>query len=320
MDEKKLSRYITGDLSPKDRNEVVKWINASEKNLNEYKAKRMLHDILLWNNAPAPSAEEAQKIRKDSLGKRMLRRFSFVAIAASIAFLSIFMYHAGQKSEISNSPVFPRSITAPTGHQIKMLLEDGSTVWLNSGSTLRIAEARQGRERAVELLGEGYFKVVPDAKRPFLVKAGKLEVQVLGTEFNVISYPDQGFWETALLSGSIAVMENREEIMRIGPGNKVSLVDNRLLTAPLDEEKYLWKDGILSFTGRTLKEIFSELSSYFNVEIRYPESTNLNKTYSGKFWISEGLYHILDVLTYDNRFTYAKIDKDDEQYIQIRFN
>ena len=109
MDEKKLSRYITGDLSPKDRNEVVKWINASEKNLNEYKAKRMLHDILLWNKAPAPSAEEAQKIWKDSLGKRMLRRFSFVAIAASIAFLSIFMYHSRRRDKAITSAFTKRS-------------------------------------------------------------------------------------------------------------------------------------------------------------------------------------------------------------------
>ena len=107
-----------------------------------------------------------------------------------------------------NSPVLYNTISTPRGGQYQLMLADGSKVWLNAASSLRFPASFAGKERKVELMGEAYFEVAKNASMPFKVKVNGMEVEVLGTHFNINSYDDESAIRTTLLEGSIKINRN----------------------------------------------------------------------------------------------------------------
>ena len=94
-----------------------------------------------------------------------------------------------------------KAIHVPSGQRAELTLSDGTRVCLNSNTTLTFPDHFDRKERRVTLDGEGYFQVAKNEKKPFIVQAKEYEVRVLGTEFNVMMYKDQDFFETVLLKG-----------------------------------------------------------------------------------------------------------------------
>lgn len=133
------------------------------------------------------------------------------AINASGGLLS----YSGKSETISFN-----TITTPVAGQYRLVLADGSKVWLNAASRMHFPTAFAGGDRVVELSGEAYFEVAHDEKKPFLVKMGELTVEVLGTHFNVNAYSNESAIKTTLLEGSVRVKKGNEHIL-ITPNEQV---------------------------------------------------------------------------------------------------
>lgn len=294
MNSDQLLKYISGDLPKEERREVYSWIRSSKENLAEYRAMRRLYDISLWNE-PQARVRSRARIRTYALS------FAFAAVLALVGGV---MFFVGKDSN-AQQPLLLRSVTAPMGKEVNMDLADGTKVWLNSGSTLTVNPETKDGVRRVTLRGEGYFKVAPDPEHPFIVETGGLNIKVLGTEFNVKSYPEKGEWSTALVKGSIAILDkNENELLRVAPGTLTSLVKGKLVSSVMKSDNYLWKDGIIYFDDIPLSEIFKRLADYYDIKFDTSACHKLSKHYTGKFRTVDGYDHILKVLKIDSNFSY----------------
>lgn len=163
------------------------------------------------------------------------------------------------------------TLTTPRGGQYHLTLPDGSRVWLNAASALKYPTTFSGKERVVELQGEAYFEVAPNASMPFRVMARKspgeepVQVEVLGTQFNVMAYPDEPQISTTLLEGSVRVRNGGKAVL-IKPGeqareNNVNPVDT--------EEVVAWKNGMFKFDEATIEQVMRQISRWYDVEVVY---------------------------------------------------
>jgi ferric-dicitrate binding protein FerR (iron transport regulator) len=154
-----------------------------------------------------------------------------------------------------------------------MKLADGSRIWLNAGSSITYPVAFMGKERKVSISGEVYFEVAHNAAMPFRVEHGAMEVQVLGTHFNINAYDDEPDIKTTLLEGSVKVssMVNGQWSM-LKPGEQVSISHKSQLSQPIPvqtTEVMAWKNGLFSFTGADLKTVIRQLARWYNIQVKY---------------------------------------------------
>lgn len=160
------------------------------------------------------------------------------------------------------------TLSTPRGGQFRLLLPDGTRVWLNAASSLRFPAAFDGSERLVELTGEGYFEVAADKKKPFVVQAHSQRVKVLGTHFNVQSYTDEPFARTSLLEGSVEVTAG-QRTARLAPGEQSSLngKTGELVTGPADvSAAAAWKNGYFVFNDTYLSDVIRQLARWYDVQ------------------------------------------------------
>ncbi|SFC00371.1 protein of unknown function [Parapedobacter composti] len=163
-------------------------------------------------------------------------------------------------------------ITTPRGGQCQLTLPDGSQVWLNAESAIRFSANNSGDERIVELTGEAYFEVARDANRPFKVITGKQVIEVLGTHFNVNSYPNEPVVRTTLVEGSVKVSEKSEtRSVVLKPGQQASIGDQRRLTVHdvSVADAIAWKNGMFSFNDSNIESIMRQLSRWYDVEVEF---------------------------------------------------
>lgn len=189
------------------------------------------------------------------------------------------------------------TIITPNGGQYQLILSDGSKVWLNAASRLRFPASFVGKERAVELSGEGYFEIAPDRKRPFRVMVNDTKVEVLGTHFNINAYTDEPSMTTTLLEGkiklnsgsSVHLLKPGQQALVLSPGN-IQVVDNADL-----EEAIAWKNGKFIFNGNSIQSIMRQLSRWYDVKVEY--SNNLpNDEYVGAIQRSDNISAMLHIL------------------------
>ena len=158
-------------------------------------------------------------------------------------------------------------ITTPRGGQYQVQLPDGTKVWLNAGSSVRFPTAFTGGRRVVEMSGEAYFEVVRSVRQPFIVKAGKEEIEDLGTHFNVNAYDDEPAIKTTLLDGSVEI-----EGQILHPGQQANIDKNgqlRLIDHADTEEAVAWKNGLFEFNGADITTVMRAISRWYDIEINY---------------------------------------------------
>ncbi|GGB18457.1 iron dicitrate transporter FecR [Puia dinghuensis] len=172
--------------------------------------------------------------------------------------------------------LYYNTIMTPRGGQYRVVLPDGSRVWLNSASSLRFPATFQGNERAVELTGEGYFEIEQNPHMPFIVNirtpsgdGGR--VNVLGTHFDIMAYPDEQTINTTLLQGAVAVSKG-ELVTRLMPGQQAAFdsVNHQLRVKQVDTlQATAWKNGLFEFDNTDLTAIMRQLSRWYDIEIVY---------------------------------------------------
>lgn len=162
-------------------------------------------------------------------------------------------------------------LTVPRGESFKVVLCDGTEVWLNANSNFVYPTAFIGNERIVTLEGEAYFKVTKDPKRPFIVKTKTVQTRVLGTEFNIRSYTPEDT-HVVLINGKVEVSNTKGgAYTRLYPGEDAHLQsDGNFVLAEVDLDSYVyWKDGYFYFDDVTLKDIMQNLGRWYNVNIEF---------------------------------------------------
>ena len=219
-----------------------------------------------------------------------------------------------------------------------MVLADGTKIWINSDSKLSYPEKFTNNERKVFLEGEAYFEVAKFKKQKFIVSAGKLEIMVMGTTFNVKNYPEDKKIETILIDGKVSLKKvfarnsiGRDYILK--PNQKATFTesDNLLIISDVhkkpidnkninlvsvDKKKSIvpepiipWKDEVLSIDNESLQDIKTKLERWYGYDIIVNDSTLLQQKYKGRFGHHETIFQVLDAIRLTTPIKYNLTDK-----------
>jgi transmembrane sensor len=163
------------------------------------------------------------------------------------------------------------TMTTPRGRQFQVILPDGSHVWLNAASSLRYPTVFAGNRRVVELSGEAYFEIAKDARKPFVVSVRDMRVQVLGTAFNLMAYPDETAVNTTLITGAVRVVAPKSSLL-LHPDEQACLPDSAArfaVSKPNLKEVLAWKEGRFRFDGAKITAIMRQIARWYDVDIEY---------------------------------------------------
>lgn len=195
------------------------------------------------------------------------------------------------KTANANESVF-NTISTPRGGQYTITLADGTKVILNAASSLKYPTGFKGKDRTVELIGEGYFEVAHNRAKPFKVISRGQIVEVLGTHFNINSYADEPSVKTTLLEGSVNVNGTL-----LKPNQQAVLtVNNKINVMSIDvDEVVAWKDGLFKFDHTDMQTSMRQIARWYDVEVVY-EGDVKNEQFYGKIDRSYTLSEVLKVL------------------------
>ncbi|WP_207531794.1 FecR family protein [Desertivirga arenae] len=187
------------------------------------------------------------------------------------------------------------TLSTALGESVRIVLADGTHVWLNAGSQLKFpANFKKFPSRIVELSGEAYFEVAKDKEHPFLVRSAEQEIKVLGTHFNVSSYPRERQVAT-LVEGSIAIGRGGIEKL-LHPGQEAVSSENGLAVRRADTTLAIaWKNSMIMFERESIVNIMKKISRWYNVEVEYKGEPVL-ETYTGAIPRDRNIAEVLKML------------------------
>ncbi len=315
MNQELLNKYIAGDATPEEKEEVARWLDADKKNMKEFLALRKLYDISIWQQEQTPVAKD-----KLSLGNKRwtLRSASFeLAKVAAIFILAFTIVYSFLINEDNDSAKM-QTIFVPPGQRAELTLTDGTKVWLNAKTTFTFPDKFTANNRRVTLDGEGYFDVTKNPEKPFIVNTERYDIKVMGTEFNVTAYSGSSVFETSLLKGAVEVFSPAKDTkVSLEPHMRTYEENGILKKDTIEHENYfLWKEGLICFYDEPVDKMIKKLQLYYDVKIDVQNKTLLNNRYSGKFRTKDGVEHVLKVLQLNNKFSYEK--DNDRNLITIK--
>ena len=192
------------------------------------------------------------------------------------------------------------TISTPRGGKYTITLADGTTVSLDAMSSVRFPTAFNGNTREVTTTGQVYFEVAHDAAKPFRVHTKGQTVEVLGTHFNINAYDEESALKTTLLQGSIRITQNGQSaLLKPGEQSQISPTNNKITViqdADVDEA-IAWKNGFFQFNNSNIKDVMSQLSRWYDVEVQY-EGKIPDRTFSGKIYKNVNASQVLNILNY----------------------
>ncbi|CAL1519678.1 FecR domain-containing protein [Chitinophaga sp. MM2321] len=221
-----------------------------------------------------------------------------------------------------------RSESNTRGTRSHIKLADGTSVWLNADSELKYPSRFKGDKREVYLKGEAFFDVAKDASRPFIVHTATMNINVLGTSFNVKAYPNDSVSEATLISGEVEVeMKNRsDKKIRLKPAEKLvlpngkdSLQGYQALAVPIistptyfsKEDSAIietaWIDNKLIFHDESFTSLATRLERWYNVSICFENTTIQQLRFTGIFK-NETVKQALEALQLTEQFNYRMVD------------
>lgn len=296
-DNKKLLEQVYYTLFVGDRVAVMEKIDV-DKSLTDFKAR-------LANRKKETQTEKA--VNKRRIGRR--RAVAIAAISVGILFgIGI----TGMKIAGKLSQDF--AVMTQSGERAKVILPDGTNVWLNTDSKIDYHTSLFSSKRKVNLSGEAYFEVTKDKHSPFIVNSKDIYTEVLGTKFNIRANPDDEWVTTTLLEGSVLVTAAGINNVKMKPEQQLK-VNTRTRKAQLSAcpgaDDYIgWVQGKLHFKEATLKEIADVLAKYYKVNITFTDEKLQEQKFTCDFDLSDSIHQIFSLLSLTNKFDYQISNKD----------
>jgi len=237
------------------------------------------NDIAPGGNKAILTLSDGKKISLTDAGNGKIAESSGIRItkAADGQLLYTILPESGTSTKGYNT------IETPKGGQYQITLPDGSKVWLNAASSLTypVSFASLGK-RKVELTGEAYFEVAKDKSSPFLVVTDNLEVEVLGTHFNVSNYKDDESAKTTLIEGSVKVLNPLSDHSQLLTPGQQSIIQGAAQTIRNVDtrEAVAWKNGNFRFDDERLESIMRRISRWYDVEVVWQDAVVKNEHFA----------------------------------------
>lgn len=293
----RIERYINGTGNPHD----IIWVETlfSKGSENPGLRSQLEEDweVTLSKNSPSDANlrhlldSVHHKIREKEARerRRIIHRITTIySKAAAILLFPLIVAGAmiiGYRTQSSLAGQAVNSVIhAPMGSRVSFNLPDGTTGWLNSGSTLSYSQPFT-THRKVALQGEAWFDVTHDAKKPFEINTGKSLVKVLGTSFSVSAYHEEQYVEVVLLNGKVEFSDlNHSKTTTMLPSERLVFRDGSITVTTTEPLKYkAWTDGKLVFRGDNMAEVARRIERWYNVKVELTDQ-ELNKfSFRGTF-------------------------------------
>lgn len=187
------------------------------------------------------------------------------------------------------------TLTVPRGGEYLLVLADGTKVWLNAESSLRYPVSFLDK-REVSLIGEAYFEVAKDHKRPFIVNIAGNKVEVLGTKFNVSAYPENKIY-TTLAEGKVKIYNQEASVTLLPDQQAVMLETGNIEVENVDANLFTsWSQGMYEFRKTELGDIAAQLSRWYNVDICFNDEKLKHKRFAGVIFRNNELSFAIEVI------------------------
>lgn len=316
-----LQKYLNDNCSDQEFEEIVRWVQeeAQKKEgrrwvledwqsftpdseaYDEQKFSALLDKIHHKINLNSSSESKIVSINKVSVWLGRVAAVLFLPLLGILIYM--FSNNNLQHNIFSGNVMDSLEIIAPVGSRTVVQLADGTEVNLNYGSRIKYPRVFTGKKREVELVGEGYFDVTTNPKKPFVVKTAKLNIKALGTEFNVKAYPNDDVIATTLIEGKVVIEKHiaedkAEAIGALVPNQHVAFntTTGKIESTKGKVDKYIgWKEGKLVFDNEPIEQVAQRLNRMFNVDIEIDEDVK-DYSYTVTF-VNDRLFLILDLMT-----------------------
>lgn len=304
-----LIRFLKCETTFEEEAAILDWLEADPENV-----KTLDRIDFQFNAAILHSETKTEPVKKKNVLHRLIA-YSAAAVIATIIVIGNGLYQA--KKARTEMEDLMTSISVPAGQRICMTLQDGSRVWLNSGSTMEYPSIFSKDCRSVKLSGEAFFDVTTDKERPFIIETFTCNVEVLGTKFNIKADAVDSEFSTALLEGSIRLIENSSgSLMTLEPGEKAELIQGRLKRSRItNPDEYLWTDGIISLQCSSFSELLNRLEKAYDVRFVIKLDHDPVVHCKGKIRVSDGIGHAMEILKMGTDFEYEINHSSNEIYI-----
>ncbi len=272
-----IARKLLKVATKEEENKLSEWEDLSPRN-------RAFFDGLknYWNYGVQKKAGTRLELARQRLQARIRnvkekkseRSWSTYLLRIAAVFTLIISFSGLSVYLVSQSGLFYQKnrmeISTEAGQRSKVVLPDGSRVWLNAETALTYCSDK--KERKVLLSGEAYFEVAHSQSYPFVVETGDTKIKVLGTKFDVSHYPDSKLTTASLLAGRIAMTLKSDQTIELKPGEKlVYNADENVFSKEITKVKdeTLWKQGILVFNNEPFQVLIQHLERFYAVKIDY---------------------------------------------------
>lgn len=253
--------------------------------------------------APQTDGDEARIILSDGSQVSLEKQISEISYSKNGQQLIVNNDTINQQTGTQKEQI--NKVIIPYGKKSMIILSDGTRVWLNAGSQLIYPTAFLNKTRQVMLIGEAYFDVAKNPEKPFIVRASDIQVQVLGTRFDISAYPEDKIIQTVLEVGKVTLkysgkgILNRKYAVDMVPNQKIELdkLTGETKSQMVDVSKYVsWKEGMLEFEKADLIRALKQVERYYNVKIRLADPLIGLYKLSGKLDLKDEPEEVLNVI------------------------
>lgn len=301
-----IKKYLAGTSSEEEQKELLDWTRQDD-HLPEFQSiKKEWTDQVIHEPVPLEYQESWNTIQNTLFVRmqsnlqrtqRTLNFFKYAALLILLVSIPALAYFFSQTT--FTSPITYTTVAADFGQISKVVLPDSSVVWINSGSSIRYNNEFSATNRDVQLIGEAFFEVNKNENLPLVVSSEDLRIKVLGTEFGVISYPEENTIRVVLEKGKVelssATHSNFRQEMKPGELASFNKSKKELSISRVNTGLYTsWKDGLINIYNLPLNELVIKLEKRFNQKFVVDEAIkNLPYTFTIK---NENLSSILSLM------------------------
>jgi len=319
-------KCFQNQATSEEKAKLSSWLGESMENIQMLEEVYNIYSISSVLPSPLnPDTQKAwqhvnQKISaKNRFRKRLPSRLKYAVAIAAVVVLCLIIYSVinnyFRKNQLSQQYT---EIVTPMGQKVTVMLPDSSSVWLNSGSSLKYARDFNSREREVILKGEAFFEIKKDKSKRFRVKSGSLNVDVYGTSFNVKNYSDDNIQEVTVAEGIVGLSDRSKEIHRLTKGDQAILnkEQGKVIYTKGDPDLVTsWKNNELIFRNTPIQEVVKYLERWYGVNITIDDAMKNEHNYTFKVK-TESFREILDMMKIMTPFRYQVNGKD----VKIMYN